>query len=308
MLASDLRFALRSLSRSRGFALAVIVTLGLGIGANTAIFSVVRGVMLRPLPNRDGDRLLYLRQSTNAPGGEDIAFSVPEINDFRESSKTLGGIAEYSPYTVTLLNDHRAERLQVGLVTGNYFSVMGLSPVVGRAFGPEDDGRGAAPVMILTHEYWEKKFAGDPSIVGKTLRVGGKVVTVVGVLQSAPYFPAKIDALMNMVNSEHHLSATMITGRTHRMTEMIARLAPSATLQQTRAEIAGITDRVHKQYPESYDAGSHFQVTVTPYRDVLAQKAKLTLYLLMGAAGFVLIIACANVANLTLMRGVRREH
>jgi len=308
MLASDLRFALRSLSRSRGFALAVIVTLGLGIGANTAIFSVVRGVMLRPLPNRDGDRLLYLRQSTNAPGGEDIAFSVPEINDFRESSKTLGGIAEYSPYTVTLLNDHRAERLQVGLVTGNYFSVMGLSPVVGRAFGPDDDGRGAAPVMILTHEYWEKKFAGDPSIVGKTLRVGGKVVTVVGVLQAAPYFPAKIDALMNMVNSEHHLSATMITGRTHRMTEMIARLAPSATLQQTRAEVAGITDRVHRQYPESYDAGSHFQVTVTPYRDVLAQKAKLTLYLLMGAAGFVLIIACANVANLTLMRGVRREH
>ena len=214
MLTSDLRFALRSLSRTPGFAIAVIVTLGLGIGANTAIFSVVRGVMLRPLPNRDGDRLVYLRQSTNAPGGEDIAFSVPEINDFRESSKTLGGIAEYSPFTVTLVTGHQAERLSVGLVTGNYFSVMGLSPVVGRAFGPQDDGRGAAPVMILTHEYWEKKFAGDPSIVGKTLRVGGKVVTVVGVLQSAPYFPTKIDALMNMVNNEHHLSATMIPGRT----------------------------------------------------------------------------------------------
>jgi len=151
MLASDLRFALRSLSRSRGFALAVIVTLGLGIGANTAIFSVVRGVMLRPLPNRDGDRLVYLRQSTSMPGGEDIAFSVPEINDFRESSKTLGGIAEYSPFTVTLVDNHTAERLNVGLVTGNYFRVMGLSPIVGRAFGPQDDGRGAAPVMILTH-------------------------------------------------------------------------------------------------------------------------------------------------------------
>src|SRR4051812_17364951 len=308
MLPSDLRFALRSLSRSPGFALAVIVTLGLGIGANTAIFSVVRGVMLRPLPNRDGDRLVYLRQSTNTPGGEDIAFSVPEINDFRASSKSLGGIAEYSPFTVTLVDNHQAERLNVGLVTGNYFRVMGLSPIVGRAFGPQDDGRGAAPVMILTREYWDKKFASDPSIVGKTLRVGGKVVTVVGVLQSAPSFPAKIDALMNMVNSEHHLSATMVTGRTHRMTEMVARLAPGATLDQTRAEVAGITDRVHRQYPESYDAGSHFQVTVTPFRDVLAQKAKLTLYLLMGAAGFVLIIACANVANLTLMRGVRREH
>src|SRR3954463_9834671 len=246
MLPSDLRFALRSLSRSRGFALAVIVTLGLGIGANTAIFSVVRGVMLRPLPNRDGDRLMYLRQSTNGPGGENIAFSVPEINDFRESSKTLAGIAEYSPITFTLLGDHEAERLSAGLVTGNYFSVMGLSPVVGRAFGPQDDGRGAAPVMILTHEYWQKKFGGDPSVVGKILRVGGKAVTVVGVMQPAPYFPAKIDALMNMVNSEHHLSATMITGRTHRMTEVIARLAPQASVTQARSEISGITDRVHK--------------------------------------------------------------
>src|SRR5689334_20838592 len=287
MLSSDLRFALRSLARSPGFALAVIVTLGLGIGANTAIFSVMRGVMLRPLPNRDGDRLMYLQQSTNGPGGEDIAFSVPEINDFRQSSKTLGGIAEYSPITFTLIRDHVAERLSAGLVTGNYFSVMGLSPVLGRAFNAQDDGRGAAPVMILTYDCWQKKFGGDPSIVGKTLRVAGKPVTVVGVLQPAPYFPTRIDALMNMVNSEHHLSATMITGRTHRMTAMIARLAPGATVQQTRAEVAGITDRVHRQYPESYDAGSHFQVTVTPYRDVLAQKAKLTLYLLMGAAGVV---------------------
>jgi putative ABC transport system permease protein len=308
MLISDLRFALRSLSRSPGFALAVIVTLGLGIGANTAIFSVVRGVMLRPLPNRGGDRLMYLRQSTNLPGGEDIAFSVPEINDFRQSSKTLAGIAEYSPITFTLVGDHEAERVSFGLVTGNYFSVMGLSTVIGRVFGPQDDGRAAAPVTILTHEYWEKRFGGDPSIVGKTLRIGGKVVTVVGVLQPAPYYPARIDALGNMVNSEHHLSATMVTGRTHRMTAMIARLAPGATVEQARAEIAGITDWVHKQYPESYDAGSHYQVTVTPYREVLGQKAKLTLWLLMGAAAFVLIIACANVANLTLMRGVRREH
>jgi putative ABC transport system permease protein len=308
MLMSDLRFALRSLVRSPGFALAVIVTLGLGIGANTAIFSVVRGVMLRPLPNRDGDRLVYLRQSNNGPGGENIAFSVPEINDFRESSKTLGGIAEYSPITFTLIGDHEAERLSAGLVTGNYFSVMGLSPVVGRAFGPQDDGRGAAPVMMLTHEYWQKKFGGDPSIIGKTLRVGGKAVTVVGVLQAAPYFPAKIDVLMNMVNSEHHLSATMVTGRSHRMTEMIARLSPGSSVQQARAEVAGITGRVHKQFPEFYDAGSGYQVTLTPYREVLGQNARLTLWLLMGAAAFVLIIACANVANLTLMRGVRREH
>jgi putative ABC transport system permease protein len=303
----DTRYTLRSLSRAPGFALAVVLTLGLGIGANTAIFSVVRGVMLRPLPHRDGDRLMFLRQSASGPGRENVAFSVPEITDFRSSSKTLGGIAEYSPITFTMVGETQAERIDVGLVTGNYLSVMGLSPVLGRAFNGGDDGRGAAPVMMLTHDYWQKRFAGDSAIVGKTLRVGGKAVTVVGVLQSAPYFPAPIDALMNMMNSEHHLSAMMITGRTHRMTQMIARLAPGASVDQARVEVAGITKRAHADHPEAYDAGSGYQITLTPFKEVLGQKAQLTLWLLMGSAAFVLIIACANVANLTLMRGVRRE-
>jgi putative ABC transport system permease protein len=304
----DLRYALRSLSRARGFAAAVVLTLGLGIGANTAIFSVVRGVLLKPLPHRDGGRLVFLRQSIQGPGGENIAFSVPEINDFRGASKTLGGIAEYSPITFTMLEKGEAVRIDVGLVTGNYFSVMGLSPVLGRAFNSGDDGPGAAPVMMLTHEYWQSRFGGDSAIVGKALHVNGKAVPVVGVLQSAPAFPQKMDALMNMVNSEHHISAMMITGRTHRMTQMIARLAPAATVEQARVDVAAITARVHSEYPEAYDAGSGYQVTLTPFQEVLGQKAKLTLWLLMGAAAFVLVIACANVTNLTLMRGVRREH
>ncbi|MFI5311785.1 MAG: ABC transporter permease, partial [Gemmatimonadales bacterium] len=304
----DFRYAFRSLARARGFALAVVLTLGLGIGANTAIFSVVRGVMLRPLPHKDGDRLMYLQQSALGPGRENVAFSVPEINDFREASKTLGGVAEYSPMTFSLVGERDAVRIDVGLVTGNYFSIMGLSPVLGRAFGPGDDGPGAAPVMILTWDYWQKRFGGDSTVVNKPLRVGGKAVTVVGVLQPAPYFPARIDALMNMVNSEHHLSAMMVTGRTHRMTQMIARLAPGASVQQARTEVAEITNRVHADHPEAYDAASGFHVTLTPFREVLGQKARLTLWLLMGAAAFVLVIACANVTNLTLMRGVRREH
>jgi putative ABC transport system permease protein len=304
----DLRYALRSLSRARGFAAAVVLTLGLGIGANTAIFSVVRGVLLKPLPHRDGGRLVYLRQSVQGPGGDDIAFSVPEIDDFRESSKTLGGIAEYSPMTFTMVENGEAVRIDVGLITGNYFSVMGLSPVLGRAFNAGDDGPGAAPVMMLTHDYWQSRFGSDSAVVGKSLHVNGRAVPVVGVLQSAPAFPQRMDALMNMVNSEHHISAMMVTGRTHRMTQMIARLAPGATLPQARADVAAVTARVHAEYPEAYDAGSGYQVTLTPFQEVLGQKAKLTLWLLMGAAAFVLVIACANVTNLTLMRGVRREH
>ena len=308
MLIHDLRFAVRSLSRARGFTLAVVLTLGLGIGANTAIFSVVRGVLLRPLPHRDGDRLVYLRQSINGPGGENILFSVPEILDFRTGARTLGGIAEYSQMAYTLQGESDAVRINVGLVTGNFFQVMGLSPILGRLLTNGDDGTNVPPVMVLTHEFWKKRFGGDSSIIGKSVRVDGKAVTVVGVVQPAPYFPNRMDALLNMVISEHHTSALMVQGRTHRMTEMIARLAPGATVEQARSEVATIRARIQADHPDAYDPASGFRVTLTPFQEVLGERARLTLWLLMGAAAFVLIISCANVANLTLMRGIRREH
>src|SRR5512143_256639 len=181
MLISDLRYAVRTLSRAPGFALTVILTLGLGIGANTAIFSVVRGVLLRPLPNKEGDRLIYLRQSINGPGGENINFSVPEINDVRENAKSFGGIAEYSQMTYTLQGESDAVRMNVGLVTGNFFDVMGLSPVAGRLLNSSDDGTKVPPVMVLTYEYWQRRFGGDRSLIGKDVRLDGRAVTVVGV-------------------------------------------------------------------------------------------------------------------------------
>ena len=304
----DFRYVLRSLSRSKGYTLAVVLTLGLGIGANTAIFSAVRGVLLKPLPHRDGDRLMYLRQSAEKRGSENLAFSVPEINDFRQSSKTLGDIAEYSPITLNLIEDQGASQINVGLVTGNYFDVMGLAPILGHKTTAKDDGAGAAPVIMLAYDYWKLHFGGDSSVVGKTMRLGGRSAEIIGVLQPAPYYPQKIDALMNMSISQHHVSATMVQGRTHRMTEMIARLAPGATLEQARAEVKQITDRVHAENAAIYDAASGYTVTVTPFKEVLGKDARLTLWLLMGVAAFVLVIACANVANLTLMRGVKREH
>ena len=162
---SDLRYAARTLLRAPGFALTVVLTLGLGIGANTAIFSVVRGVLLRPLPHKDGDRLVYLRHSIKGPGGENVAFSVPEINDFRESAKSLAGIAEYSQMIYTLQGKQDAVRMNVGLVTGNYFKVMGLSAIAGRLLNEGDDGLNVPPVMVLTTEYWLKRFGGDRSII-----------------------------------------------------------------------------------------------------------------------------------------------
>jgi predicted permease len=307
-VASDIRYAFRALRRSPVFTTIVVITLALGIGANTAIFSVVRAVLLKPLPHRDGDRLVYLRHSMDGPGGANINFSVPEILDFRNGAKSLGGIAEFSEWSLTLAGDEGPARIRVGLVTGNYFEVMGLSSVLGRLTLPSDDGPGVPPVMVLTHDFWMKHFGGDSSIVGKRVRLDGTSVTVIGVLQAAPFFPGRVDALLNMVISEHHTSAMMVQGRTHRMTEMIARLAPGATVQQARSEVAAVTSRIPREFKAAYDPGSHYRVTVIPFHEVLGESARLTLWLLMGAAAFVMIISAANVANLTLMRGVRREH
>jgi putative ABC transport system permease protein len=307
-VAADIKYAIRALRRTPAFTAVVVITLALGIGANTAIFSVVRGVLLKPLPHRDGDRLLYLRHSTDGAGGANVSFSVPEVNDFRAGAPSLGGIAEYSPWTLTLRTDNDAVHIDVGLVTGNFFDVMGLSPILGRVTRASDDGPGAPPVMVLTYELWKNRFGGDSSVVGKELKLDGKTVTVIGVMQAAPFFPDRVDALLNMSISEHHVSAMMVQGRTHRMTEMIARLAPGASMEQARTEVATVDARMQREFKEAYDPGSHYRVAVIPFKEALGEKARLTLLLLMGAAAFVMIISAANVANLTLMRGVGREH
>ena len=306
-IAADLRYALRALRRAPAFTAVVAVTLALGIGANTAIFSVVRGVLLKPLPHRDGDRLLYLRQSMDGPGGDNLGFSVPEVRELRQGVPSLAGLAEYSPWTLIHQSDEGAARINVGLVTGNYFEVMGLSPVLGRLTRPSDDGPGVPPVMVLSHEWWTTRFGADSGIVGRQLRLDNNSVTVVGVLQPAPFFPARVEGLLNMVVSDHHLSATMVEGRTHRMTDVVARLRPGATIDGVRREVEAVYARMQRAHPEAYDAASHYRVAVVPFKDALGERARLTLVLLMGAAAFVMIISAANVANLTLMRGVRRE-
>ena len=307
-LAADLRYAIRSLRHNPVFTAVVVLTLALGIGANTAIFSVVRGVLLKPLPHREGDRLVYLRQSSDLPGGEDIQFSVPETNDLRAGVKAIGAFAEYSPWSSTLQGVGEARRITTALVTGNYFDVMGLSPELGRLTRPSDDGPGVEPVIVLTHQFWLERFGGDTAIVNRVIHLDDVPVRIIGVLQPAPLFPDKVDAFNNMVLSKHHLSAQMVQGRTHRMTELVARLAPGATLQEARNEVAATFDRVHAAYPEAYDKASHFRVSVLPFKSAMGEKAELTVWLLMAAAAFVMIIAVANVVNLTLMRGVRREH
>jgi putative ABC transport system permease protein len=305
---ADLRYGVRSLRRNPGFTAVVVITLALGIGATTAIFSVVRGVLLKPLPHRDGDRLVYLRHSTDGLGGQNVFFSVPEVRDLRTGAPAIAGLAEYSPWDAALQGNADVISLHLGLVTGNFFDVMGLTPVLGHLTRASDDGPGVPPVMVLTHEFWIRRFGADSGIVGRRLLLNGQSVTVIGVLQPAPYFPDQVDGFLNMVFSSHHLSAQMVEGRTHRMTELIGRLAPGATLEQARAEVTTINARLKRAYPDAYDPGSNYRVAVVPFKQAIGERAQLTLWLLMGVAAFILVISAANVTSLTLMRGVRRSH
>jgi predicted permease len=306
-----MRYALRALARSPGFAIAVIVTLALGIGANTAVFSVLRGVLLRPLPHRGGDRIVYLRQSAARAGQENVLFSVPEIIDYRTQSKRLTGFGEISQMTFTMLGSREPMLVRAGIVSGNYFEVMGLDPILGRLLDARDDGPAAAPAMVLTHAFWRRHFGGDPDVIGRTLRVNGRTLTILGVVEPAPTFhPAysvETDVFVNVVTSPHHLDATMVHGRSHRMTEVFARLEPGVTVEQAQVELDEIAARVHRDHPQDYEAAAGYKLAVIPLRDALTSRAKQTLYLLMATAALVLLTACANTANLVLTRSVRRE-
>src|SRR4249920_2365545 len=170
-LARDMRFAVRSLLRAKGLAATIIVTLGLGIGANAAIFSVVRGVLLRPLVNRDEDRLVYIRQTAKGEGIENANFSVPEIQDLRASVRSLTAVGDFSTIDFTMVGLGEPRVVRAGVVGGSYFDVMGLHPVVGRLLGPGDDGPKAAGAAVLTYRFWTTSLKSDPSVIGRTVRL-----------------------------------------------------------------------------------------------------------------------------------------
>src|SRR5947209_4771971 len=307
---NDLKIAFRSLARTKGLALTVVLTLALGIGANAAIFTLVRGVLLRPLVNRDEDRLIYIRQSAKGMGSENTAFSVPEIQDLRASVKTLNAFGDFSTIGFTMIGLGEPREVQAGVVGGTYFEVMGLHPVLGRLIGPQDDGPNAAGAVVLTYRFWTTVLKSDSSVLGKTVRLGSfgdRSATIIGVLEPSVPYPQETEIIANVVTSPHHLSATMVTGRIHRMTELFGRLAPGATLDQARAELRSVYGAMTKQHPEAYSSKADFQIGAKLLRDQITSGARTVLLVLLAASGLVFIIACSNVANLILTRTVRRE-
>ncbi|HUR19638.1 MAG TPA: ABC transporter permease, partial [Vicinamibacterales bacterium] len=306
-LGQDMRVGLRSLMRAKGLAATVVVTLALGIGANAAIFSVVREVLLRPLVNRDQDRLIYIRQTATGLGGTNATFSVPEIDDFKSRIKAVGAFGDFSTVEFTMIGFDQPRVVKAGVVSGSFFEVMGLEPILGRLITASDDGPDAAGVAVLTHRFWSSSLNSDPAVIGKTIRLGALAATVVGVLEPSVPYPAATEIIANVVTSPHHLSATMVTGRTHRMTELFGRLAPGATLEGARAELLAAHAAMKRDHPGDYSARANLQLSVSQLRDQIAAPARTVLILLLAAAGLVFVIACSNVANLILARSVRRE-
>jgi putative ABC transport system permease protein len=304
---SDLRFAFRSFARAKGLALTVIVTLALGIGANTAMFSVVQGVLLRPLVNRDESRLIYIRQSTPGIGVDNATFSVPELTDLRSRMKTVTALGDFSTIGFTMVGLGEPRVVRAGVVGGSFFDVMGLRPVRGRLIDARDDGPNASGVAVLTHRFWTTGLKSDPTVVGRTVRLGVHSATVIGILEPSVPYPTETEIIANVVTSPHHLSATMVTGRTHRMTELFGRLAPGADLEAARAELRAVHGAILKEYPEAYPPRSDFRIDAKLLRDQITSRARTVLLVLLAASALIFIIACSNVANLILARSVRRE-
>src|SRR6059036_1277326 len=197
--------------------------------------------------------------------------------------------------------------VKAGVVGGSFFDVMGLRPVLGRLLNAGDDGPTAAGAAVLTYRFWTTALKSDPTVIGKTIRLGTRSATIVGVLEPSVPYPSETELIANVVCSPHHLSSTMVTGRVHRMTELFGRLAPGADLEQARAELRAVHGAMVKQHPEAYSAKADFRIDAVRLRDQITSRARTVLLVLLAASALVFVIACSNVANLILARTVRRE-
>jgi putative ABC transport system permease protein len=267
-------------------------------------------VLLKPLVNRDENRLIYIRQSAPTGGQDNTTFSVPEIKDIEGSVRSLSEFGDFSQMDFTMVGLGEPRGVHGGVVSGNYFEVVGLRPVLGRLVGPQDDGADAPGVIVLTYRFWSTVYKKDPSVIGKTVRLsslGDRSATVIGVLEPSVPYPADTEIIANLVTSPHHLSATMVTGRIHRMTELFGKLAPGATLDQARTELRTVYASMKKDHPDAYPDNGGYLIDARMLRDEITSGARTVLLVLLVASGLVFIIACSNVANLILARTVRRE-
>ena len=304
------RHGARSLWRAPGYSLIVVATLALGIGANTAIFSLVNGVLLAPLPYQDGHELVVARQQATRAGAENIPFSVKEIIDYRDQLSTLDGFVEYHGMSFTLLNQGEPDRVLTGVVSANFFDVLGVGPLLGRTFTEQDDDLGAEAVLVLSYPYWQQRFGGDPDIVGTVFEMNDQPHTVVGVLPPVPQYPRHNDVYMPTSacpfrargEARMHEDRTAFRGMT-----AFGRLQADTDVDTFGRDLATVATRFVDDFPEVYEPDSGYTAVSLPLDEELTANARPMLLILLGTTGLVLLIACANVANLMLARMLGRS-
>jgi putative ABC transport system permease protein len=306
ILRQDARYALRRMAKEPGYVAIAVIILALGIGANTAIFSVLNAVLARPLPYANGEKLLQVRQVAPKAAISEMQFSVPEIDDYRRRNRTFEELAEYHSMVFTLLGQGDTERVRTGVVSSGFFRMFGVTPALGRDFRDADDRSNSQPVLLMSHEYWQRKGS-DPDIVGKVFRMNDREHTVIGVLPPMPQYPNENDVFMTTAACPFRSAPRFVGNREGRMMKLFGRLKHGVTPEQAQADLAGIARQLAREYPEAYPAERGYEVISTTLKDDVTRKARPMLWLLMGAATFVFLIACANVANLTMSRMVRRE-
>jgi putative ABC transport system permease protein len=303
----DVRYGLRVLIKNPGFTLIAILTLALGIGVNTAIFSVVYGVLMRPLPYTNGGQLVILQQKAGQGNAANIAFSPKEIFDYRDQNHTLASVVEHHTMFFLLLGKDSAERVQTAVVSANFFDVLGVRPLLGRTFVAHDEEKDSDAVLVLSYKYWQTRHGGDPNIVGKVFQMNNRPHTVIGVLPPIPEYPAPSDVYMPTSQCPFRSAPRTIENRRARFMNVFGRLKPGVPLDRARADLSTIARQLERTYPDAYPKDYGYAIAATSLQDELTRKARTTFLVLLAAAGFVLLIACANVANLLLARLLKVE-
>jgi putative ABC transport system permease protein len=309
-LVRDIRFGARTLLKHRGFALLAVLTLGLGIGANTAIFSVIDGVLLKPLPYANGDRLVLVQQSAPLAGRPNTGVSIKELYDYREQTGAFDALVEYHQMNFDLLKRGEPDRVNTGVVSHDFFNVLGIKPLLGRSFVVTDDAPGADAVLILSYSYWQTKFGDDLHIVGQVFEMNDRPHTVVGVLPNVPHYPQENDVYMPVSACPFRAAAELRINQNRRIfggLTVFGRLKPGVSRERAAADVDAVCSRFTHENPTVYRPGYGFMATTLAVRDELTRNAKPMLLILLGTTGLILLIACANVANLTLARLLRRD-
>jgi putative ABC transport system permease protein len=306
-LIQDLRYGLRMLRKNPGFTAVALLALALGIGANTAFFSVVYGVLLKPLPYAHGKELVVLQQDFPKANAMNVGFSVKELQDYREQAKSLAQIEEYHQMSFILLDGQQPDEVRTGVVSSHFFDLLGIKPYLGRFFTSADDTPGADAVLVLSYDYWKTRYGGDASVVGRHFRMNDKVHTVVGVLPPVPQYPRENDIYMTTIACPYRSAPGTIADRSAHLMRAFGRLKPDADLQNGNRDLSVVAARLQQQYPVDYPATQGLSATMDGLQDQLTHQVRPMLLILLGTAGLVLLIACANVANLALARMMRRE-